>query len=134
MRKTGRAKLDGSPGGRESGSIEEDKSSPANKIYYKKAKLTFGFFELLFSCEIGHALQQWVASRTAGIKYLKLSVISRPVNWNYWLFSAFMDMRIAHCVASFRSFVPNEQCCILWRNNKRNIMRASLSAKSVFAE
>ena len=116
--------------------MEEDKSSPANKIYYNKAKPTFGFFELLFSCEIGqgHALQQRVASRTAGIKYLKLSVISRPVNWNYWLFSAFMDMRIAHCVASFRSFVPNEQFCILLRNNKRNIMRDLLSAESVFAE
>ena len=31
MRKTGRAKLEGSPGGRESGNIEEERSRPAKQ-------------------------------------------------------------------------------------------------------
>ena len=36
-----------------------------------------------------------VVSRTVGIKYPKLLLIRLPVNPNYCLFSAFMDMRIA---------------------------------------
>ena len=38
MRKTGRAKLEGSPGGRESGSMEEERSRPAKQKICNQTK------------------------------------------------------------------------------------------------
>ena len=89
MRKTGRAKLEGSPGGRESGSMEEERSRPAKQKGYKCQRKTFSLFKIVSAQ--GHR----VVSRTVGIKYPKLLLIRLPVNLNYCLFSAFMDMRIA---------------------------------------
>ena len=49
MRKTGRAKLDGSPGGSESGSMEEERSNPAkHKCYNQTTTTTKIFLFLLF--------------------------------------------------------------------------------------
>ena len=114
MRKTGRAKLEGSPGGRESGRMEEERSRPANIKNVISLSALF---------EIGFTQGRRVVSGTVGIKYPKLLLIRLPVNPNYCLFSAFMDMRIASLLPFFCPTTLNSEECILLRNNKPNIMQ-----------
>ena len=83
------------------------------------------FFKLI--CAPGRR----VASRTVGIKYPKLVVISLPCQLE--LLPIFCLYGHAHCAACFRSFVPmlNSEQCILLENNKPNIMQQVSLLQSV---
>ena len=73
MRKTGRAKLEGSPGGRESGSMEEERSRPAKQKICNQTKNN-----PIFSFSLAEPGASKL--RVESIKYPKLAAISLPVN------------------------------------------------------